>query len=53
LYQAQGTAVSGQYANIATATAVDAFENPVQDTDPSHYFGLAHLHASPRHFSQK
>lgn len=40
LYQAQGTAVSGQYANIATAAAVDAFENPVQDTDPSHYYGL-------------
>jgi hypothetical protein len=40
LYQAQGTAVSGQYANVATATAVDVFENPVQDTDPSHYYGL-------------
>ena len=40
LYQAQGIAVSGQYANIATATAVDVFENPVQDTDPSHYYGL-------------
>ncbi|HRX59665.1 MAG TPA: VWA domain-containing protein [Candidatus Competibacter sp.] len=40
LYQAQGIAVSGQYANIATATAVDKFENPVQDTDSSHYYGL-------------
>ncbi len=36
---ATGTAERGQYANIATVTAVDQAETPVSDDDPSHYFG--------------
>ena len=36
---ASGVATLGQYANLATVTA-DSSEGPVDDTDPSHYFGV-------------
>ncbi|MHC4673536.1 MAG: DUF7507 domain-containing protein, partial [Planctomycetota bacterium] len=36
---ASGTAVAGQYANVATATGTDPAGATVSDTDPSHYFG--------------
>lgn len=36
---ATGTAVAGQYANVAEATAVDSTGIEVTDSDPSHYFG--------------
>ena len=38
---ASGVAAAGQYANIGSVTAVDPFGTPVNDTDPSHYFGAA------------
>ena len=38
-YEATGTATGGQYENTGTVTGTDALENPVSDTDPSHYFG--------------
>ena len=38
-YQASGTAVAGQYANIGTATGTPPVGSDVSDTDPSHYFG--------------
>ena len=34
-----GTAAAGQYANIGTATGTPPVGPPVDDTDPSHYFG--------------
>lgn len=37
---AAGTAVAGQYANTATVQALDALEQPLSDTDPSHYLGV-------------
>jgi large repetitive protein len=42
-YEATGTALPGQYANVATVTGtpVPEFEGVLTDTDPSHYFGLA------------
>jgi LPXTG-motif cell wall-anchored protein/uncharacterized repeat protein (TIGR01451 family) len=39
--QASGTAIAGQYSNIATVDALDFFEDELTDTDPSHYFGAA------------
>jgi von Willebrand factor type A domain len=39
IYTATGTAVAGQYANIATVSAVDPNGEELEDTDPSHYFG--------------
>ncbi len=36
---ASGTAVSGQYANVGTASAMDPSGTAVEDSDPSHYFG--------------
>jgi len=36
---ASSTAVSGQYANVGTATGTDQSGNVVEDSDPSHYFG--------------
>ncbi len=36
---ASGVAVAGQYANNATVTAFDNFEDELTDADPSHYFG--------------
>ena len=40
-YEATGTATAGQYANLATATGLDIFEETVSANDPSHYFGTA------------
>jgi len=40
LFQATGTAVLGQYANIGTATGTPPTGANVTDTDPSHYFGV-------------
>ena len=37
-YTASGTAVAGQYVNTAIATGLDALENELRDSDPSHYF---------------
>ncbi len=38
-YQATGIARVGQYANIGTVNGTDVYDNPVNDSDPSHYFG--------------
>jgi hypothetical protein len=38
---AAGTAVAGQYANTGTVDAIDSLEDPLTDTDPSHYFGAS------------
>ena len=35
-----GSATIGQYANLGTVTAEDPNGDPVDDTDPSHYFGI-------------
>ena len=40
IYQATGIAQLGQYGNIGTVTGLDPLENPVDDTDPSHYVGI-------------
>lgn len=37
---ATGVAVAGQYENTATVVGVDAAEEELTDTDPSHYFGF-------------
>ena len=39
IYEATGTAVAGQYANIGNVTGNTPSNNPVTDDDPSHYFG--------------
>ncbi len=39
-YEATGSAVAGQYANVATVTGRDLFQDEATDTDPSHYFGV-------------
>ena len=41
IYQAIGTAALGQFANTATASAVDPDENVLEDSDDSHYVGTA------------
>ena len=41
IFEATGTAIEGQYANLATVTALDILENQISDEDPSHYFGVA------------
>jgi uncharacterized repeat protein (TIGR01451 family) len=38
---ADGTVVAGQYANVGTVTAEQPDGSPVEDSDPSHYFGQA------------
>jgi hypothetical protein len=40
LYEATGTAVAGQYANLAEVIGYDTLEHELTDTDPSHYFGV-------------
>ena len=37
--EATGTASAGQYENTGRVTGTDQLENPLSDTDPSHYFG--------------
>ncbi|HPM83729.1 MAG TPA: autotransporter-associated beta strand repeat-containing protein, partial [Candidatus Anammoximicrobium sp.] len=39
-YTASSTAVAGPYSNIGTVTANDAWNETVQASDPSHYFGV-------------
>ena len=46
VYQATGTAVVGQYANTATVNALDALEEPLTATDPSHYLGFGSVSPS-------
>ena len=36
-----GRRVAGQYANVATVTGLDLLEDPVTDSDPSHYLSQA------------
>ncbi len=38
-FQATGIARVGQYANIGTVNGTDVYNNPVSDSDLSHYFG--------------
>ncbi|HHY55458.1 MAG TPA: DUF11 domain-containing protein [Chloroflexi bacterium] len=40
LYQAQGTAIAGQYANVGVARGLDPAGNVISASNPSHYFGL-------------
>jgi large repetitive protein len=40
LYRAFGTAIAGQYANVATVTGTDPIGQTPSDSDPSHYFGI-------------
>jgi hypothetical protein len=40
VYEADGTAEAGQYANLASVTGDDPDGGQVSDTDPSHYFGF-------------
>jgi len=41
IYQANGTATAGQYANTGNVTGTPPVGSPVSDDDPSHYFGSA------------
>ena len=38
-YQAEGTAIDGQYANVSRVGGVDPLDEPVTDEDVSHYYG--------------
>jgi uncharacterized repeat protein (TIGR01451 family) len=40
LYQAQGLAIAGQYANVGVARGLDPASNIISASNPSHYFGL-------------
>src|SRR5262249_45454155 len=40
LFQAQGTAVAGQYANTGTVTGTPPTGSKVSASNPSHYFGV-------------
>ncbi len=40
LYEAMGTAVAGQYENVAEVVGHDVLEHELTDEDPSHYFGV-------------
>ncbi|HMP90654.1 MAG TPA: C25 family cysteine peptidase, partial [Kiritimatiellia bacterium] len=39
IYSATGTVAAGQYVNTGLVTAVTIFNQPLSDSDPSHYFG--------------
>ncbi|MCL4202701.1 MAG: FG-GAP repeat protein, partial [Pirellulaceae bacterium] len=39
-YTAAGTALAGQYGNLATASGTDPIGQTPSDDDPSHYFGV-------------
>lgn len=45
-YERTGTAVAGEYTNVATVTALDVLENPLTATDSSSYLGTE-KHAPP------
>ncbi len=47
-YSAAGVATAGQYTNIATVSGLDALEDPVSDSDPSHYFGPTPVFPQPQ-----
>ena len=38
-YMATGVGRVGQYSNVGTVSGLDLLENPVADSDPSHYLG--------------
>ncbi len=38
-YMATGVGRAGQYSNVGTVSGLDVLENPVADSDPSHYLG--------------
>ena len=46
-YQATGTADEGQYRNVATVTGLDMLENPLTNTDSSHYIGFTPVTQPP------
>ena len=41
VYEAHGTATAGQYVNVATVTGLDQLEDPLTDSDPSHFISEA------------
>ena len=47
-YAATGTATAGQYVNTATVTGLDMLEDPVSDSDPSHYFAPPPVFPQPQ-----
>jgi uncharacterized repeat protein (TIGR01451 family) len=40
IFEASGTAVEGQYENLATVTGRDLFQDDFSASDPSHYVGI-------------
>ena len=47
-YSATGIATAGQYGNTATVSGLDVLEDPVSDSDPSHYFGPPPVFPQPQ-----